>query len=51
MLILSRIVVAGLLHRNQLQHMRDRLHETQSAFTYSKLTVEAVEQGVKYVQS
>ena len=25
--------------------------ETQSAFTYSKLTIETVEQGVKYVQS
>ena len=44
-------MVAGLLLKNQLQHMRDCLHETQSAFTYSKVTVEAVEQGVKYVQS
>ena len=26
-------------------------HSAQSAFTYSKLTIETLEQGVKYVQS
>ena len=30
--------------------VRDYLHHFQSPFTCSKLTIEALEQGVKYVQ-
>ena len=28
-----------------------QIDDTQSAFTFSKLTIETLEQGVKYVQS
>ena len=45
---------ACILHDGGLwKHLRlnDSFNNPQSAFTYSKLTIEALEQGVKYVQS
>ena len=34
-----------------LKKLLSRLKDSQPAITYSKLTIEALEQGVKYVQS
>ena len=45
-------VLADLMHfSSQNLHIHFMIETAQPAFTYSKLTVETQEQGVKYVQS
>ena len=39
------------LSKNMMLKFRDGFLLTQSAFTCSKLTIEILEQGVKYIQS
>ena len=51
MVLYFRIGIFELFDKEALEKNTKLQYRTQPAFTYSKLTIETLEQGVKYVQS
>ena len=49
--LLSRSNIVSIFSAKKILYLRVNLRLTQPAFTCSKLTVETLKQGVKYVQS